>query len=353
MALGPEAVRKLAKSGHQVLIESGAGVEAGWSDPDFREAGAEISSHADIWAADLVVTVTHLPTDTHPKALLGLLRPFDDRGPMETLAEGKTTVFAFEAVPRTTRAQAMDALSSQATVAGYQAVLIGAGRSTRMFPMLTTAAGTVPPAKVLVLGAGVAGLQAIATARRLGAVVSAFDVRSAAAEQVKSLGAAFVEVDIAAQDEKAAGGYARQVAEDEQTRIIAGLAPAVAQADVVICTAAIPGRPAPLLIDETGVASMRAGSVIVDLAAPTGGNCALTRPGETITAHRVTIVGDTHLESHKPADASNLYARNVITLVELLTGEDGSWDPDWDDDIVAESCIARDGRLVHPRLTGG
>lgn len=352
VALGPTIAKKLIGSGHEILLESEAGKAAGWPDDAYSEVGVTIVSTERALSAELVVTVTGLPADPGTGVVLGLLRPFDDPAALSSLVAAGATIFAFEAVPRITRAQSMDALSSQATVAGYQAVVGGAATANRMFPMLTTAAGTIPPARVLVLGAGVAGLQAIATARRLGAVVSAFDVRSAAAEQVRSLGASFVEIDVAAQDEKTSGGYATQVAEDEQSRIIEALLPSVADADLVISTAAIPGRPAPRLIEETAVAAMRPGSVIVDLAASTGGNCSLTRPGHTVVAHQVTIIGDTSPESHQAGDASNLYSRNVAAFLELLTGEDGRLEPDWDDEIVAQTCIARDGRLIHPRLTG-
>ncbi len=351
--LPPETITRLIRKGHTVLVGSGAGAEAGWADEVFIEAGAEISDHSSVWGADLVVTVTSTEPSARPGAILGLLRPFDDAEAVTRLAATGAAVFAFEALPRTTRAQAMDVLSSQATVAGYQAVLEAAQSANRFFPMMTTAAGTIPPAKVLVLGAGVAGLQAIATARRLGAVVTAFDVRSAAAEQVRSLGATFLAVAIQAQDEKASGGYATEVAADEQAQILAGLAPAVAAADVIVTTAAIPGRPAPLLITTAMVKSMRPGSVIVDLAATTGGNCEATSIGETIVESGVTIVGATDLESRKPADASRMFGRNAMSFIELITGAEGQLAPDWDDEIVAGTCIARSGQVVHPRLTGG
>jgi NAD(P) transhydrogenase subunit alpha len=260
-------------------------------------------------------------------------------------------IFAFEAVPRTTRAQVVDALSSQATVAGYQGVLEAATLTDRLFPMLTTAAGTIRPSRVLILGAGVAGLQAIAMARRMGAVVSAFDVRAAAAEQVRSLGATFIEVEMQAQDASTSGGYAKEVAADQQAQILAGLAPHVAAADVVVSTAAIPGRSAPLLIDDSMVSSMRRGAVIVDLAASTGGNCSATQPGSRIEVDGVIVEGATDLVSRVARDASAMYARNVAAFVDLITGaDDAAFVANWDDDIVAESCVARDGVLVHPRI---
>lgn len=350
VALTPDVVRKLANAGHQVIIEPSAGVESGYTDDAYAEAGASVG---DPWAAEFVATVLPPPSGTRLRSggcLLGLLSPFDDPQAMQTLATTGITAFAFEAMPRTTRAQAVDALSSQATVAGYQAVLEAAAISDRFFPMLTTAAGTIPPAKVLILGAGVAGLQAVAVAKRLGAVVSAFDVRAAAAEQVKSLGASFVEVDIAAQDAAQSGGYAQEVAADEQARIIAGLQPHISKADVVVSTAAIPGRAAPLLITRDGVESMRPGAVIVDLAASTGGNCELTVRDQTIQHHGVTIIGDTDLASKTAGHASQMYAKNVANFLQLVTGDEAALAPNWDDDIVAGSCVVRDGAVYHPRL---
>lgn len=333
-------------------MATGAGLPAGHEDSEYEEAGSSIVDPASAWGGDLVATIDR-PDPGQPiaSAVIGLLRPFDDPEGMRAMASSGAIVWAFEAIPRTTRAQVVDALSSQATVAGYQGVLEAAARSDRLFPMLTTAAGTLRPAKVLILGAGVAGLQAIATARRLGAVVAAFDVRAAAAEQVKSLGATFIEVEAPPQDASTSGGYAKEVAADQQAQILAGLAPHVAAADAVVTTAAIPGRPAPLLIDDTMVASMRRGAVIVDLAASTGGNCAATRPGEVVEVDGVTVIGSTDMASRVPRDASAMYARNVAAFVELVTGEDGAFLPDWEDEIVAEACIARDGAVVHPRLT--
>lgn len=352
VAINPETTKRLTERGHKVTVETGAGAQAGWNDRDFEGAGALIDTTSAVLGADLLLTVTTLPEQISATAMLGLLRPFDQPDAMKLLAGTGTTAFAFEAVPRTTRAQAMDALSSQATVAGYQAVIEAATLSDRMFPMLTTAAGTLPPAKVLVLGAGVAGLQAIATARRLGGVVSAFDIRAAAAEQVRSLGASFISLDIAAQDAGTIGGYAKEVQADEQDAILAGLAPVVADSDVVISTAAIPGRPAPRLITADMVANMRPGAVIVDLAAATGGNCALTKPGRVVTVGGVSIVGFTDLESRKANDASRMLARNVAAFVEIVSGDDLNFAANWDDDIISEACITRDGQVVHPSLTG-
>jgi len=334
-----------------VEIETGAGAGAGFGDRSYVDAGATVVAPGTGWDADLVATID-LPSTPVNTAVIGLLAPFDGSATKEALERWGATGFAFEAVPRTSRAQMIDALSSQATAAGYQAVLEAAHAADSFFPMLTTAAGTIRPAKVVVLGAGVAGLQAIATARRLGGAVSAFDVRSAAAEQVRSLGAAFIDIDWAAQDESESGGYAREVGEDERGRLLEALRPHITAADAVIATAAIPGQPAPILIDDAMVAAMRPGSVIVDLAASTGGNCTATVRGSTVVRDGVTIIGDTDLVSRVAADASRMYARNVAAFVELITGEDGAYAPDWDDEIVAGTCIAREGRVVHPLLVG-
>ena len=348
VGLVPEVVKKLVASGHRVSVAPGAGGSAGFTDDAYRQAGAEVGEPSDV---DVAVVIDIPVSGSIPgRSVLGMIRPFDDPAAMRALADTGVTAWAFEAVPRTTRAQSMDALSSQATVAGYQAVLEAAVASDRFFPMLTTAAGTIRPASVLVLGAGVAGLQAIATARRLGAVVSAFDVRSAAGEQVESLGAKFITLEVPAQDAADSGGYAKEVAEDEQQRIMDGLAPHVIASDVVITTAAIPGRRAPLLIGAGTVEAMRPGAVIVDLAATTGGNCELTSPGETTVHSGVTIIGDTDLMARVPADASRMYSRNVAAFLDLVTGEDGSFQPEVDDDIVRDSTICRDGAVVHARL---
>lgn len=348
VALVPEVVAKLVAAGHRIQVEPGAGTRAGFVDRDYVAAGAELirPEGVDVLAVVELEDESSLPGSS----VIGLLRPFDDPDRMRRLAPSGVTAWAFEAVPRTSRAQVVDALSSQATASGYQAVLEGAAASGKLLPMLTTAAGTIKPASVLVLGAGVAGLQAIATARRLGAVVSAFDVRAAAAEQVESLGARFVKVDLEAQDAAESGGYAREVGADDQQRVIDGLAPSVKAADIVICTAAIPGRHAPLLITRETAEAMRPGSVIVDLAAPTGGNCEATQPGEVVTVGETTVIGSTDLVSRVAADASRMYSRNVASFLALVTGEDGAFQPDTDDDIVVQSTICRGGAVVHPRL---
>ena len=352
VSLTPDIVQRLADQSLDVVIESDAGRAAGFLDSAYRQAGATLGTAADAWGADLVVTVG--PPDASQRAylqsggiLIGLLRPLDDPGGIARLADTGVSALAFETLPRTTRAQAMDVLSSQATAAGYQAALTAATHLPKLFPMMTTAAGTIAPARVLILGAGVAGLQAVATARRLGAVVSAFDVRSAAAEQVESLGATFVDVSIDRQDEKATGGYAREVTDSDQDLILAGLAPHVADADVVIATAQIPGRPAPLLVTAEMVTAMRPGSVIVDLAASTGGNCELTRPDEVVSEAGVTVLGPTDMVSGVAADASRMFARNSLNLITLVTSSDTL---DFDDDIIAGCTVTHAGKIVNDRV---
>lgn len=348
VAITPQIVKRLVKMGHAVLVERGAGSLAGLADEDFATEGAELTTRSAALSGDLIAVVNApLDPDLAGTTILGLLRPFEEPELMASYASREITALAFELVPRTTRAQSMDALSSQATVSGYQAALEGAKACDRFFPMLTTAAGTIPPARALILGAGVAGLQAIATCRRLGAVVSAFDVRAAAAEQVRSLGATFVEIEMAPQDAASNGGYARALEADAEERVLASLAAPVAGADVVIATAAIPGRPAPRLITTAMVEAMRPGSVIVDLAASTGGNCELTQPGRTLTHSGVRILGYTDLPSRKPFDASQMYARNVAAVIEII-GEDGSLD--LNDDILDQVTVTRAGQVRHRRI---
>ena len=278
--------------------------------------------------------------------LIGFLQPLTAADTVRALADRGVTSFAMEAIPRITRAQSMDALSSQATVSGYRAALMAAQELPRFFPMLTTAAGTIRPAKVLVLGAGVAGLQAIATARRLGAVVQAFDVRSAVKEQIESLGARFLELDMGLEDAEAAGGYARQLTDEEQQRQRELLAEEIGKMDAVISTAAVPGRRAPLLVTEQAVKNMSPGSVIVDLAAETGGNCELTEPGQTVVKEGVTIAGPLNLPATMPDHASSLYSRNVQSLLAVMVKE-GELSLDFDDEVIAGACITRDGQIVH------
>jgi NAD(P) transhydrogenase subunit alpha len=332
----------LAQAGFQVAVERGAGAAASFPDDAYAEAGAELSDR--VWEAEAVVKVRKPTADevqrlSGGQVLIGFLEPLTDPAGIERLSERGVHAFAMESIPRITRAQPMDALSSQATVSGYKAVLVAADRLPRFFPMLMTAAGTVAPAKVLVLGAGVAGLQAIATAHRLGAVVAGFDVRPVVKEQVESLGATFLDLGILG--EETAGGYARELTEDEQRRQQAALAERIPDYDVVITTALVPGRPAPRLIPAQSVARMRPGSVIVDLAAEAGGNCEATEPGEIIERDGVTVVGLTSLPSTMPFHASQLYARNVSALLQHLAPE-GELALDWEDEITAGACVTRE-----------
>ena len=349
VALVPDAVRKLRARGLEVAVEPGAGEAAAHSDDAFRRAGADLDAAA-AWTADAVAKVRGpLPEELErlrPGAVLvGFLEPLADPSTARGLARAGVTAFAMEAVPRITRAQAMDALSSQASVTGYRAALIAAQELGRFFPMLMTAAGTVAPAKVLVLGAGVAGLQALATARRLGAVVTGYDVRAAVREQVESLGARFLALEAGGEDAEGEGGYARALAADVQDRQREGLARVVGDFDVIITTALIPGRRAPVLLTAEAVAGMRPGAVVVDLAGELGGNCELSQPGRTIvSAGGVHIAAPLNLPSTMPEHASQLYARNVSALLELLTA-DGELRLDFDDPIVAGACIAHAGEL--------
>jgi NAD(P) transhydrogenase subunit alpha len=351
VATVPEAVQKLSSGGIEVLVDPGAGEAAHVPDSAFTEAGAKVEDGAG-FSGEVVAKVQPPTTEeigrlSQGSVLIGFLQPLTNGETAKALADAGVTSFAMEAIPRITRAQSMDALSSQATVGGYRAALIMAQELGRFLPMLTTAAGTIRPAKVLVLGAGVAGLQAIATARRLGAVLSAFDVRSAVEEQIKSLGAKFVKLDIGLEDAEDAAGYARPLTDDEQQRQREALADVIAGMDGVISTAAVPGRRAPLLIIEDAVKRMTPGSVIVDLAAETGGNCELTESGQTVVRHDVKIIGPENLPSSMPDHASQLYARNVQSLVGLMVDDDGALRLDFDDDIIAGACITRDGEIVH------
>jgi H+-translocating NAD(P) transhydrogenase subunit alpha len=349
VALVPEVVDRLVKGGVAVTLEAGAGETAHQLDSAYEQAGATLG---DGFSGEVVAKVAPPSAEEIGRlgrgtVLVGFLQPLTAHDTVRALAEAGVTSFAMEAIPRITRAQSMDALSSQATVGGYRAALIAAQELPRFFPMLTTAAGTVRPAKVLVLGAGVAGLQAIATARRLGAVVQAFDVRSAVKEQIESLGARFLELDMGLEDAEAAGGYARQLTDEEQQRQRELLAEEIGKVDAVVSTAAVPGRPAPLLVTEQAVKNMKPGSVVVDLAAETGGNCELTEPGETIVREGVTIVGPLNLASTMPDHASSLYSRNVQALLELMAGEEGALSLDFEDEIIKGACITRDGEIVH------
>ena len=337
VALVPETAGKLAAAGFEIAVEPGAGDAASFPDAAYSEAGATL---APPWEADVVVAVRRPDPALlrEGQLLIGFLDPLADRDGVDALASRGVIAFAMESIPRITRAQSMDALSSQATVAGYKAALFAAEHLPRFFPMLMTAAGTVPPAKVLVIGAGVAGLQAIATARRLGAVVTGFDVRPVVREQIESLGASWLDLGVTGAE--AEGGYARELTPDEMQAQQAALEQRIAEFDAVITTAAVPGRAAPKIIPASAVAAMRPGSVIVDLAAETGGNSELTVPGEVAVREGVTIVGLTNLPSTMPYHASMLYSRNVQALLLHLAPE-GQPNLDWDDEITAGACVTR------------
>jgi H+-translocating NAD(P) transhydrogenase subunit alpha len=348
VALVPEVTRRLAKSGVEVVIESGAGESAGHPDAEYAEAEATVGDgfEGEVVAKVAPPTAEEIGRMRREQVLIGFLSPLTATDTVRGLADAGVTSFAMEAIPRISRAQSMDALSSQATVAGYRAALIAAQELPRFFPMLTTAAGTIRPATVLVLGAGVAGLQAIATSRRLGAVVQAFDVRAAVKEQIESLGARFLELDMGLEDAEAAGGYARELTEEEQARQRDLLAEQIGKVDAVISTAAVPGRRAPLLVTEQAVRNMKPGSVIVDLAAETGGNCELTEAGETVVKDSVTLVGPINLPASMPQHASSLYGRNVQALLEVMVDE-GELRLNFEDEVIAGACVTRDGEIVN------
>jgi NAD(P) transhydrogenase subunit alpha len=355
VALVPESVKKLVAAGAEIGIETGAGVRAGFNDSDYEAAGAGIMGRSDLLPeADVLVCVNRPEGDDFGRlkpggVIIGFLKPLDEPAALEPVIARKLTAFAVELVPRTTRAQSMDALSSMATVAGYKAVIMAAERLPRMFPLLMTAAGTVPPAKVLVLGAGVAGLQAIATARRLGAVVEAYDVRAAAGQDVKSLGAKFLEVDLGGIETQDAGGYAKELSPEALQRGRDMVAKHAATSDVVITTAQVPGRKAPLMLSEEAVNSMKPGAVIIDLAASTGGNVALTKPGEEVQRNGVTILGPLNLPATVAGHASQLYSRNLTSLLALINDK-GNLKIDMNDDILKGACVTYQGGSVHPKV---
>jgi NAD(P) transhydrogenase subunit alpha len=350
VALVPEVVSKLKAKGLEVVVQSGAGADALLPDSAFIEAGARTTGDAgEIWGCDVVVTIA--PPDPEQirrlgagSILIGFLAPLSSPSTTRALADAKATALAMEAIPRISRAQSMDALSSQSNVAGYKAALLGAEDIGRFYPMLMTAAGTIPPAKVLVLGVGVAGLQALATARRLGARTTGYDVRPEVAEQVRSLGAQWLDLGLEASGE---GGYARELTDEERARQQQALTDAIKGFDVVITTALVPGRPAPKLVTAEAVEGMKPGSVIVDLAGETGGNCELTEPGETVVRHDVKIASPLNLPAGMPEHSSQLFARNVLALLELLVGEDGALHLDFEDEIVKGACIVREGEIVN------
>jgi NAD(P) transhydrogenase subunit alpha len=357
VALVPDVVRSLKKNEHvDVLVESGAGEAAGHPDSQYTDAGAEIAPADQIWNADVVLRVAVPSAEdvgrlSSGQIYISHLNPWVAADTNKGLAASGVTSFAMEAIPRTTRAQAMDALSSQAAAAGYAAMLIAARESGRFFGMMTTAAGTVPPAKVLVLGAGVAGLQAVATAKRLGAIVTGFDIRRAAWEQIASLGGRPLELDFIP-DAEGEGGYARPLTDEENAQVREALGENAAKQDVIVTTAAIPGRPAPLLITADAVRGMQPGSVIVDLAAETGGNCELTVPGETVVENGVKVIGERNLPSLMPVPASQLYAKNLENLLGLMIDEEGNVNVNLEDDILAAALITQGGEIKNERAAG-
>ncbi len=357
VAATPETVKKIVGLGHVVTVQIGAGVAASAPDEQFKTAGAEIAADGGIGSADLVVKVRR-PSDAEIGAMkagagfAALLEPYGDRSVIEALARAKIDALAMEFIPRISRAQSMDALSSQANLAGYRAVIEGAALYGRAMPMMMTAAGTVAAAKTFIMGVGVAGLQAIATARRLGGVVSATDVRPATKEQVASLGAKFVAVeDEEFKQAETAAGYAKAMSAEYQKKQAALVAEHIAKQDIVVTTALIPGRAAPVLVTEAMAKSMRPGSVIIDLAVAQGGNCPLSKPDELVEVNGVKIMGFTNLPARLPADASSLYAKNLLALLPLLTEKESkAFAPAWDDEIVRGAMLSRGGALIHPHF---
>ncbi len=357
VAASPDSVRKVLALGHSVVVQAGAGASASFPDNLYKDAGAEIATDGGIGSADLITKVRK-PTDAEIGAMkagagfASLLEPYGDKDVIEKLAKAKVSAIAMEFIPRISRAQSMDALSSQANLAGYRAVIEAAELYGRAFPMMMTAAGTVAAAKVFIMGVGVAGLQAIATARRLGAVVSATDVRPATKEQVASLGGKFVAVeDEEFKQAETTAGYAKPMSAEYQAKQAALVTEHIAKQDIVITTALIPGRAAPVLVTEAQAKSMRPGSVIIDLAVAQGGNCPLSKPDQVVEAGGVKIMGFTNLPARLPADASSLYARNLLALLPLLTNKDTkAFGPAWEDEIIQGALVTKDGTIVHPSL---
>ncbi len=355
VALVPQAVAKLVEAGHEVQVETGAGTGSYFSDEDYREAGASIAeSPQTAYQADVIFKVRkpqpqEIEMMREGAVLIGFLEPLTSPELIRKLAERKLSAFAMETVPRISRAQKMDALSSQANIAGYRAALIAANSLAKFLPMSMTAAGTIPPAKALVLGAGVAGLQAIATLHRLGARVEAYDIRPAVKEEVQSLGAKFIDIELAEKELEDAGGYGKELSEESERREKEVIAEHVKAADIVVTTAAIPGKPAPRLIEEDAVRGMKPGSVIVDLAAEGGGNCALTQPGKKVVVHGVIIHGPLDLVSSMAVNASQLYARNISSLFSELVKE-GQLNLDFEDEIVQGSCVTHNGEVLNERV---
>jgi H+-translocating NAD(P) transhydrogenase subunit alpha len=359
VALVPDVVARLVKGGFEVLVETGAGVGAHFLDAAYEAAGAKIvADPAQLWGeADILVKVAPpSERDGQPEIdslkpgtiLIGMVDPLGKPAVIKQLADRQLTTFSLELIPRTSRAQSMDALSSQANIAGYKAALLASAYLPRLFPMMTTAAGTIPPAKILVIGAGVAGLQAIATARRLGAVVEAFDIRPTVKEEVQSVGAKFIEIPIE-ENTVADGGYAKEVSTTSQERVREILTEHIKRADAVITTAQVPGKKAPLIVTEEMVAQMKPGSVIVDMAAEQGGNCACTKRGKDVVQHGVTIIGPIDLPASVPVDASQVYAKNILTLVQYLV-KDGELQLNFEDDIIDSACVTHAGEIRNARV---
>ncbi|TAM91670.1 Re/Si-specific NAD(P)(+) transhydrogenase subunit alpha [bacterium] len=353
VAAVPGTISRLVALGARVSVESSAGTSAGFTDEAFREAGAEIVvDGAALWASADIVTKVARPSDEEiarlrpGSVLVSFVNPLGDPQRARALAERGVTTLAMELIPRISRAQSMDALSSMSTVAGYKAVILAAAQLPKLFPLLMTAAGTIAPARVLVLGAGVAGLQAIATARRLGAVVTAFDTRAVVKEQVESLGATFLALELPTRDAEAAGGYARALTHEEEEQERALVAKAVAESDVVVTTALVPGKRAPILVNDQTLGAMRPGSVVVDLAAEAGGNCEGAVPGQSVTLHGVTVIAPLNVPSSVPTHASQLYARNIANLLALVV-KDGALHIDLDDEVVRGTCLTHDGKILH------
>lgn len=352
VSLLPETVSALIKKNIQVVVEEGAGAKAFAADADYTSAGASVKSRSDVMAAADVLLSIHQPADSiSNKILIGVYQPLMNAEAMKAFAAAGTTVFSMDMLPRTTRAQSMDVLSSQANIAGYKAVLTAAAAYGRYFPMFMTAAGSIAPAKLLILGAGVAGLQAIATAKRLGAVVEVFDTRPAVKEEVMSLGAKFIEVEGAA-DASAAGGYAVEQTEEYKQKQQQKIAESAAKADIIITTAQIPGKKAPILLTEEMLQKMRNGSVIIDLAAATGGNTPFTKNNETVLYNGVSIIGNSNLQATMPSDASKLYGKNIFNFLQLIVDKEASINLNFEDDLVKGCCITHEGVVVHERMQG-
>src|SRR5688572_3393757 len=354
VSLLAEAVATLTKKGITVLVENGAGEKAFCSDAEYQKAGAQVKSRNDVLSSSQLVLAIHSPgpSDVSQLAsdvLIGVYQPLYNVDTMKDWASKNVTVFSLDMLPRTTRAQAMDILSSQANIAGYKAVVTAANLYSRYFPMFMTAAGTIAPAKILILGAGVAGLQAIATARRLGAVVEVFDTRPAVKEEVMSLGGKFIEIEGAA-DATSAGGYAVEQSEEYKQKQKQKIKESIVKADIIITTAQIPGKKAPILITEEMLNGMRNGSLIIDIAAATGGNTPFTKNDETVHYNGVTIIGNSNLPATMPSDASKLYGKNVLNFLQLIIDKDGNINLNWNDDLVKGSCITHGGEVVHERV---